>query len=191
MTYIALPPLSTGAAIGHDWIRIPDDMCLPTDRRTIAALIDRVFPEISTRFSDPAYLTQRTIMTPLNTTVELLNEKIMSMLPGEEVRVDSADSVIQDEDAFLVPVEFLNGLNPSGFPPHTLRLKIGAPVMLLRNLDSANGLSNGTRMIVHKITPRLLDVEILGGQHGGKRVWICRIPMVAEPELTGADVPYR
>ncbi|WVZ75282.1 hypothetical protein U9M48_023354 [Paspalum notatum var. saurae] len=36
--------------------------------------------------------------------------------------------------------EFLNTLTPNGLPPHVLKLKIGCPVILLRNIDPANGL---------------------------------------------------
>jgi len=59
----------------------------------------------------------------------------------------SIDSVKSDgeSDRIMYPEEFLNGLNPSGFPPHTLRLKPGMPIMLLRNLDQSSGDCNGSR----------------------------------------------
>eukprot|EP00854_Cymbomonas_tetramitiformis_P030093 gene30093-37575_t len=88
---LQVPP---SARVGSEFLR--DDMCLPADRRTVTALIEG-FLDVATRFTDPDYLTKRTIMTLLNTTVDMLNEKIMTMLPGAEVRVDSADSVILDE----------------------------------------------------------------------------------------------
>ena len=45
----------------------------------------------------------------------------------------------------LFPSKFLNSINISGFPLHRLSLRIGCPIMLLRNLDFAAGLCNGTR----------------------------------------------
>jgi hypothetical protein len=46
------------------------------------------------------------------------------------------------------PSEFLNTLTPNGLPPHMLKLKIGCPVILLRNIDPTGGLCNGTRLVV-------------------------------------------
>ena len=37
------------------------------------------------------------------------------------------------------PVEFINKLTPSGFSAHIIRIKVGRPIMLLRNLDPQNG----------------------------------------------------
>ena len=59
------------------------------------------------------------------------------------------------------PVEFLNTLNPNGMPPHCLALKQGMPLMILRNLDLKNGLSNGTRVILRRLLPNSLQVEII------------------------------
>ena len=46
------------------------------------------------------------------------------------------------------PQEFLHTLALSGMPPHTLELKVGCIVKLLRNLDPSNGLCNGTQLFV-------------------------------------------
>ncbi|XP_024006639.1 uncharacterized protein LOC112083139 [Eutrema salsugineum] len=42
--------------------------------------------------------------------------------------------------------DFLNSTRVSGLPKHCLRLKIGTPVMFLRNLDPKGGLCNGTKL---------------------------------------------
>jgi hypothetical protein len=48
--------------------------------------------------------------------------------------VNSVGTVI--DDAVNYPVEFLNSLNFSEFPPHLLTFKISTPVIILRNLSS-------------------------------------------------------
>jgi ATP-dependent DNA helicase PIF1 len=68
-------------------------------------------------------------------------------------------------------------LTPNGIPPHVLKLKIDCPIILLRNLDPANGLCNGTRLVVRTCQRNLIDAEIVLGQHAGKRIFLPWIPL--------------
>jgi hypothetical protein len=47
-----------------------------------------------------------------------------------------------------VPVEHLQSIDLPSLPPSKLELKVGAPIMLLRNLLPQEGLCNGTCMVV-------------------------------------------
>ena len=46
----------------------------------------------------------------------------------------------RDGEGGLYTPELLNKLKPTGRAPHELKLKVGAPGILLRNLNSAKGL---------------------------------------------------
>ena len=59
------------------------------------------------------------------------------------------------DSAANYPVGFLNSLNLSGLPFHDIKLKVGAAVMLLRNLDPHSSLCNGTRLIITAIHANL------------------------------------
>ncbi|AQK55697.1 hypothetical protein ZEAMMB73_Zm00001d051991 [Zea mays] len=65
----------------------------------------------------------------------------------DEMMYHSFDTAVDDPNNYY-PSEFLNTLSPNGLPPHVLKLKIGCPIMLLRNIDPANGLCNDTRLVV-------------------------------------------
>ena len=78
-------------------------------------------------------------MSSRNDNVHDLTAKILDCFSGEKIVLTSADSVITEGEAdgdIQYPVEFLNTVNLSGMPLSKLELKIGAPVMILRNIDS-------------------------------------------------------
>ena len=95
---------------------------------------------------------------------------------GDEVIYHSFDSAEDDPYGYYAH-EFLNGLTPNGLPPHALKLKLNCPVILLRNIDPANGLCNGTRLVVRGFERNTIDAEIVIGQHAGRRVFLPRIPL--------------
>ena len=76
----------------------------------------------------------------------------MEKLPGEGKNYLSADSVADEDMENAYPTDFLNSITLSGMPPHSMKLKVGAPVMSLRNLRAGPGygLCNGTRLIILK-----------------------------------------
>lgn len=73
-------------------------------------------------------------------------------------------------------MEFLNTITVSEIPPR--KLKVGAPIMLLRNINSDQGLCNGTRLQVRQLLRNCIIAEILTGAFSWQRVAIPRIPLV-------------
>ncbi|CAF1945400.1 BnaC07g00020D [Brassica napus] len=61
------------------------------------------------------------------------------------------DGVNMINQHMLDKLDFLNRIKASGLPNHSLRLKVGCPVMLLRNIDPVGGLMNGTRLQITEI----------------------------------------
>ena len=73
--------------------------------------------------------------------------------------------------------EFLNSLTTSGLPNHNIKIKIGSPIMLLRNLDQIQGLCNDTRLIVTRLAKHVIAADIISGKNIGQNVYIPRMSM--------------
>jgi hypothetical protein len=76
-----------------------------------------------------------------------------------------------------IPNEYLNTITVPGMPLHETELKINCPIILLRNLNSYEGLCNGTRMVVTAMAERVIQAQILTGTHAGKKAFIPRISL--------------
>ena len=159
--------------LGEFTIKIPDEYLVNSGDE----LIERVFPNLSTSH-DSKELIEGAIYTPLNTHVKELNDMCMQSFPGRSKTYLSADSILEVDHRAAVPPEYLNAMSISGLPDHKLELKLGVPVMLLRNLQGGqqNGLRNGTRLIVLNMMERCLECEVAVGTQKGLRVFLPRIP---------------
>jgi ATP-dependent DNA helicase PIF1 len=108
----------------------------------------------------------------------------MERIPGEFISYPSADSISLPEDRTieqpqLYSPEFLRSLKIPELPPGELKLKIGVPIILLRNLNPSEGLCNGTRLICRGFQSKVIDAEIITGSHMGKCVFIPRITLLS------------
>lgn len=71
-----------------------------------------------------------------------------------------------------------------GVPSHKLRLKVGVPVLLMRNLEAPR-LCNGTRLQITKLGRNIIRAIIMTGIAKGEEVLIPRIPMIP------TDLPFQ
>ncbi len=133
------------------------------------------------------YLMQRSILAPKNTDVDEVNNAILESLFEESHTYLSANSLTPKEEGAsvtagvsmdsLYPMEFLNTLQFSDIANHELELKVGVPILLLRNLNQLIGLCNGMRLIVKRLGQRVIEAEIIIGNNVDKCVFIPRIIM--------------
>jgi hypothetical protein len=90
--------------------------------------------------------------------------------------VANATSVDRVDCLYLI--EFFNILLPSGMPLHKLVLKVCVPIMLLQNMNGAEGQANGTRLIIRVMHYSVLNVEIISNKSIGARVFILCILLI-------------
>lgn len=71
----------------------------------------------------------------------------------------------------------MNSLNPAGFSPHNLKLKVEIPIILLRNLNPPK-LCNGTRLQIKVMRDNIIEATILTGPAAGEIAFIPHISMI-------------
>jgi ATP-dependent DNA helicase PIF1 len=141
-------------------------------------LINFTFPNLESENFDMFSISNKIIVAATNKKVDEINDIATQLMHGEEIIKLSCDKLITDSQQSLYPKEFLNRLNISGLPPHKLVLKIGQPIILLRNINSTAGLCNGTRLIVKNIYERLIEAQISFGTFTGTTVLIPKMAII-------------
>lgn len=166
-------------------VEIPKDMLLTKNGDPIATIVEDTFPMFSTNNADKRFLKSRAILAPTLDAVNAVNQYMSDRHVAETRTYLSCDTVCRSEsdDSILADVhtpEFLNGIRASGIPNHSLTLKVGSPVMLLRNIDHSHGLYNGTRLIVTKLSEHVIEARISTGDHSGTRVSVPRMSKIQD-----------
>ncbi|GBN39364.1 hypothetical protein AVEN_63674-1 [Araneus ventricosus] len=145
--------------------------------KTQQELKEGVFPNVAQYFIVYSWLCQRVILFPRNEDVSVKNKQLLQELPGSVHVYKSIDTKCRINDAFNYKIEFLNTLVPPGVPSNTLQLRIGAPIILLRNLYPPS-LCNGTRLRIKKLMTNIIEAPIITGYAAGENVFIPKISII-------------
>jgi len=146
-------------------IEIPKEFLISEFNDPIEAIMSAIYPNLIQKHTDESYLQCRAILASRIETVNEINQYMLSLIlgilvytlklmiiiwkfsvtnvitnTGEEKEYLSCDSIDETESTAndrynTITSKFINSLSTSGLPNHRIKLKIGAPIMLLRNLD--------------------------------------------------------
>ena len=158
-------------------------MLITTSGDPIASIVNSTYPNLLGDMHNMDYFQNRAILAPKNLIVEKVNEYVLDLLPGEERIYLSYDTPVTSKTGTNVvddvhTPEFLNTIVASGLPNHKLRLKVGVPVMLLRNIDQSLGLCNGTRLIIIRMGRFVLEGQVISDSNIGDKVFITRLSLI-------------
>jgi ATP-dependent DNA helicase PIF1 len=168
---------------GEAIVEIPEDLLVKSITNPIGDIINAIYPDLLKNMFLPRFFEDRAILAPTLEIVDQINDYVLSMMPGEGTEYLSCDSVTRvDSDTAIdhrwITTEFLNEIKCSGLPNHKLILKIGVPVMLLRNVDVSSGLCNGTRLTVTYLGTNVIGAVIVTGTNIGEVVYINRMKLL-------------
>ncbi|KAL3118683.1 hypothetical protein niasHT_006511 [Heterodera trifolii] len=161
-------------------LRIPPELLVDDLDHTIHFC----FPEAL--FDDPLAnadaIAHNAILCPTNNDVQHINEVALGRMSGcgrEFLSIDEPLEPNEEMHNFRTDfnMETVHNEMPSGMPPHKLTIKVGTPVMLIRNLDVTQGLCNGTRLQVMRTSENNLFCRILTGPRAGAQN-IIAIPQI-------------
>ncbi|XP_050887928.1 uncharacterized protein LOC127093069 [Lathyrus oleraceus] len=163
-------------------IEIPKELLISNFEDPIRAIVDYTYPNLLEKFQDVTFLQGKAILASTIEVVDRINHYILDLILGEEKEylsfnsIDRTNTTYNESYEVLTP-EFLSKLRTSGIPNHKIKLKVGTPIMLMRNLDQVDGLCNGTRLIVTRLANHVIEAKIMSGKNIGNIFYIPRMYM--------------
>ena len=167
---------------GYGEINIPDEFLIKDFNDPIKAIVETTYANLLQNYTNGDFLKKRVVLASTKDVVDSINDYVMSLISNEEKEYYSADSVDKSDQllnlAFgVLTPEFLNSLKISRIPNHKLKIKVGTPIILLRNLYQADELYNGTMLIVTRLGTHVVEAKIITGPNIGHRTYIPRMNM--------------
>nr|GEW48893.1 reverse transcriptase domain-containing protein [Tanacetum cinerariifolium] len=115
-----------GANDGESTIVFLDNMLIPETDDDVGAIIDDTYLNLLQNLWNPSFFQEKAILAPTHEMVDIINERMLSLLLDDENGYESSDSVcLADKDLnfddSIYTKEFLNGLRMSHIPNHSIK----------------------------------------------------------------------
>nr|GEW29657.1 ATP-dependent DNA helicase PIF1-like [Tanacetum cinerariifolium] len=127
------PFIASDKVSGGNVVLFADNMLIPETDDDIGAIIDDTYPNLLQNLGNPSFFQEKAILAPTHEMVDIINERMLSLLLGDENEYESSNFVcLANEDSnfddLIYTTEFLNDLRMSGIPNHSINIKIGEEI---------------------------------------------------------------
>lgn len=126
-------------------------------------------------------------LAPTNGRVDGLSNDAMIMLKTREFTSYAHDELSQNCDPVAMK-PIIRGFSYNNMLQSAIKMKIGCPLILARNLLPAAGLVNGLRVVLVRLSQKLLHCLIVTDKHKGKVVVISKTKF--KKRQANNDCPY-
>ena len=153
----------------------------------------KVYGDFEANYDNETYLSERAIMSSTNDVIQACNFEMVKRIPtGDKPVFFLSRDICQDpDDQARFDSDCLNQIETSGLPPHRLFLKVGAIIILIKNLSVRMKHVNGGRYIITRLTDNLIFARKLDREGGGDdEVLIPRIPTISK-DSDGSFVTFK
>ena len=123
-----------------------------------------------------AFLRDTAVLVAKNVNADRINNLLMDRLIVGTANTYTSPNKTTDQNAQRddqYPEEYLSSIKDGRLPAHVLRLKVGAPVIALRNITK--GVCNGTRMVVTRLLRNSIFARVLHVPMKGQEVAITKV----------------
>ena len=119
-------------------ISIPINLLIQESETPLLSFVKFVYGGLIDNIMTLGFFDDDAILCPTIDSVEQVNDFILSFIPGEEQIYLSSDTPCQSDDDQEIQgewftQEFLNDIKCSEISNHRIKLKVGVPIMLLKN----------------------------------------------------------
>ncbi|XP_078440851.1 uncharacterized protein LOC144710884 [Wolffia australiana] len=120
------------------------DVHLPDEIQCVSSLHELIAQVYGTFEDGASQWIVKTILTPLNDDVVKVNNMVLDLFPREVMEYFSFEAIPLGEvkNKSLYSTEFLDTIDHATMPLHKVQIKIRCIVILLRNLNTLQGLCN-------------------------------------------------
>ncbi|XP_076060335.1 ATP-dependent DNA helicase Pif1-like [Oratosquilla oratoria] len=151
-------------------------------------LVNTVYSNLEDNFLNVSYFEKRVIITPTNDDVDCVNNIVFKRLKNEEFVYRSEDKSIDNE--MDIQTSVYKSINSPSIPLHELKLKIGAVVMVLRNICPPK-LCNGTRIMITNSKKHIIVGNILTGAYKDEQVMLPKVTLDSTVFFKRKQFPVR
>ncbi|XP_015958024.1 uncharacterized protein LOC107482136 [Arachis duranensis] len=139
-------------------------------------IIEVIYSDYIADMCNESNLKCRTVLAPTIYVVDEVNDYMTAMNSNECKTYVSSNKCLfkggSNEIQAMHTPEFLATIKCLRVPNHELKLKIGCPVMLIRNIDHSSGLCNGTKLIITRLVDKVIEAKLLNSNDSVNKVFI-------------------